>query len=120
MAVQIGDTFLFGEGSHLWIVISDPAQNHGDFVIVNLTKNEFRAGKDCELNVGEHQWIKEKCYVSFGDARKVTPIEAARIQALISQDQIKQHFPMRANIIHKIVQAGLKSKALTPELKALL
>ncbi len=120
MAVQVGDTFLFGEGSHLWVVISDPAKNNGVFVIVNLTKNVFRAGKDCEMNVGEHQWITEKCYVSFGDARKVTPTEAAKIQALISQYQIKQHFPMRNSIVNKIVQAGKKSKALAIELKSLL
>jgi hypothetical protein len=120
MAVQIGDTFLLGQGSHLWIVISDPAQNNGEFVIVNLTTDAFRAGKDCEMNPGEHQWIRQKCYVSFGDARKVTPKEAIRIQQLISQREIQQHFPMQSSVIKKIVAAGMKSKALATELKALL
>ena len=120
MAVQLGDTFLFGQGSHLWIVISDPAKNNGEFVIVNLTTDVFRAGKDCEMNVSEHQWIRQKCYVSFGDARKVTAKEAARIQQLISQNQIQQHFPMRTAVIKKIVASGINSKALATELKALL
>jgi hypothetical protein len=104
----------------LWIVISDPAKNNGDFVIVNLTTDLYRAGSDCEMNVGEHQWIREKCYVSFGDARKVTPKEATQIQLLITQSQIQQHYPMQPAAINKIVAAGLKSKALATELKALL
>lgn len=66
--MQIGDTYLWSEGGHLWVVVSDPNLHKGEFIAVNLTKDAFRAGKECELNIGDHQWIKEKTYVSFGDA----------------------------------------------------
>src|SRR5215472_7297517 len=99
MAAQIGDTFLFGQGSHLWVVISDPAKNNGDYVMVNLTTDVFRGGKDCQLNVGDHQWIREPTYVNYGDARKVTAKEDAQIQQLVTQGQIKQHYPMKAEIL---------------------
>jgi hypothetical protein len=120
MAVQLGDTFLLGQASHLWVVISDPKKHAGEFVLVNITTDAFRAGKDCELNVGDHQWIRHKSYVNFGDARKVTPQEEAKIQLLLSQGHIKQHFPMKTSIVQKIIAAGKTSKALATELRDLL
>jgi hypothetical protein len=41
--MQIGDTFLPGAGSHLWIVISDPAKHNGEFVIANLPNSTERS-----------------------------------------------------------------------------
>ena len=70
VTTQLGDAFLFGLHSHLWIVISEPAKHAGNFVIVNLTTDVFRAGKECELGLGDHEWIIQKCYVSFGRCAK--------------------------------------------------
>ena len=120
MAVQLGDTFLLGQGSHLWIVISDPAKHNGEFVIVNVTSDEFRAGKECELNVGDHQWVKHKSYVSFGDARRVTPAEDAKIQLYISQGHMKQHFPVKKAVLQRIIAAAKTSKAIPTDLIDLL
>ena len=86
MAVQLGDTFLLGQASHLWVVISDPKKHAGEFVLVNITTDAFRAGKDCELNVGDHQWIRHKSYVNFGDARKVTPQEEANFRRQMGEN----------------------------------
>lgn len=112
MAIQLGDTFILGERGHLWIVISEPTKHAGHFVIVNLTTDVFRAGCDCELNPGDHQWITEKCYVTFGDARKVGPKEAAQILAYMAAGTITKHFPMNASVLQKIIAAGKQSKAL--------
>ena len=120
MAVQVGDTFLFGQGSHLWVVISEPAKNNGEYVIVNLTTDVFRAGKECELSVGDHQWIRQPSYVSYGDARKVTPKEDAQIQLLVSQGQVRQHFPMKQAVLQKIIAQAKISKAIRTDLVALL
>jgi hypothetical protein len=120
MAVQIGDTFLFGQGSHLWVVISDPAKNNGEYVIVNLTTDVFRAGKECQLDVGDHQWVRQTSYVSYGDARKVTPKENARIQSLVSQGQVRQHFPMKQATLQKIISQAKTSNAIAADLLALL
>lgn len=112
VATQIGDTFVLGQGGHLWIVISDPTRHNGEYIIVNLTTDEFRAGKDCELNQGDHPWITDKCYVSFGDARKVTPAEDAKIAAHMASGAIRKQYPLKAAMLQKIVAAGKKSKAL--------
>jgi hypothetical protein len=108
----IGDSFVVGPGGHLWIVVSDPAKHNGEYIIVNLTTDEFRAGKDCELNPGDHQWITDKCFVSFGDARKVSPAEDAQIAAHMATKAIRKQFPVAAAIMQKIIAAGKKSKAL--------
>ena len=110
--MQLGDTFILGQGGHLWIVISDPGKHAGKFIIVNLTTDVFRAGKDCELNPGDHQWITAKSYVNFGDAREVSPKEEAKIVAYMAAGTIKKHFPMNSVILQKIVAAGKQSKAL--------
>jgi hypothetical protein len=110
--MRIGDTFYWGEGGHLWIVISDPDTHDGEFIIVNLTKDVFRAGRECELDIGDHSWIKQRTYVSFGDAQKLGPKEAANLEKGISSGLIRRHLPMRSAVIQKITSAARKSKAL--------
>jgi hypothetical protein len=118
--VQLGDTFYWKEGGHLWVVISNPDTHAGEFVIVNLTKDVFRAGKDCELHPADHKWITGSTYVSFGDARKLGVKEEINLTEQISLGTIKRHLPLSAALIQKIVAAGKKSKAMSEEYKALL
>jgi hypothetical protein len=111
--MQLGDTFILGgPGGHLWVVISDSAKHAGEFIIINLTGDVFRAGKDCELSIGDHQWITKKTYVSFGDARKVSPKEEAMIIKHIADGAIKRHYPMKQAVLQKIISAAKLSKAL--------
>ena len=112
MATQIGDSFVIGQGGHLWVVISDPSKHNGEYIIVNLTTDEFRAGKDCELNPGDHPWVTDKCFVSFGDARKVTPAEDSKIASHIATGAIRKQFPLNHTVLQKIVAAAKNSKAL--------
>ena len=113
--MQIGDTFYWGDGGHLWVVISDPSCHDGEFIMVNLTKDVFRAGKECELIVGDHRWIREKTYVSFGDAKKVGPREAVNLEKSIANGVIRTHYPMKPAVLQKIVSAAKESKALPEE-----
>jgi hypothetical protein len=113
--MQIGDTFYWGDGGHLWVVISDPSCHGGEFIMVNLTKDSFRAGKECELNRGDHRWISEKTYVSFGDAKKVGPKETVNLEKGIANGVIRTHYPMRPTVLQKIVAAAKQSKALPEE-----
>jgi hypothetical protein len=112
VAIQCGDTFILGLGGHLWVVISEPAKHAGHFVIVNLTTDVFRAGTECELIPGDHQWITKKCYVSFGDAREVTPKQELQIMAHMASRAITKQYPMSGPILQKIIVAAKKSKAL--------
>jgi hypothetical protein len=110
--IQMGDTFVMGLGGHLWIVLSDPAKNCGNFIMANLTSDRRRAGTDCEVNVGEHKWVTHKCFVNFGDAKEVTPQQAAELQKFIRGGVIEKHFPMEQSILQRITAAAKISKAL--------
>ncbi len=47
-SMQAGDTFIMGDGGHLWVVISDPAKHDGTFIIVNLkTTVPIRTCQQC-------------------------------------------------------------------------
>lgn len=118
--MQIGDTFYWSEGGHLWIVISDPNLNAGEFVAVNLTKDVFRAGKECELVPGDHQWIKAKTYVSFGDAMRFAPENALNLEKQITLGTIRRHDPIKQSILQKIIAAAKISKSISEDFKSLL
>jgi hypothetical protein len=107
--MQLGDTFVI---RHLWIVISDPAKHSDKFIIVNLTSDKNRAGTDCELNVGDHEWITKKTYVSFGDAREVGPKEEVKLIENMAAGTIMKNFPMKPTVLRKIISAARASKAL--------
>lgn len=120
MAIQLGDTFYWKDGGHLWVVISDPSAHAGVFVAVNLTRDVFLAGKECVLEKGDHKWVRETTYVCFGKAMKIGPKEEANLQKQIQAGTIKMHMPMDPKIIAKIVIAAKTSKALSLELLAYL
>jgi hypothetical protein len=117
-SLQRGDTFYWNEGGHLWVVISESSS--GVFVAVNITKDWFRAGKECELLPGEHPWINYKSYISFGDALRIGPAEHANLTKSIEEGDIKMHVAATEQLLQKIIAAGKKSKALAEELIALL
>jgi hypothetical protein len=112
--MQLGDTFIMGEGGHLWVVISDPS-THPEFIIVNVTKNAFRAGKDCELSPGDHPFIKQKSYVAYGDAQRVTADAGIKLQKCLDTGAVTRHVPMNKPVLDKIVAAGKTSTALRTE-----
>jgi hypothetical protein len=119
--MRLGDTFLLGPGSHLYIVISDPAKHDDYFIIVNLTTDEFRAGKECVLNRGDHQWCTATySYVTFGDARMVSPKEEALMNKHLASGAMRRHFPMKSAILQRIIAAAKTSKAMSEELKTYL
>jgi hypothetical protein len=108
-SMQLGGTFVM---THLWIVLTAPSKHAGHFIIANVTTNVARAGTECELNQGDHAFITQKCYVSFADAREVTPKEEVKIVAFLAAGHIKMHYPMAPAVIAKIVAAAKTSKAL--------
>jgi len=97
--------------NHLFFVISDPDKHNGTFVIVNVTRNWFRAGRECILGVGDHPWIQEECFVSFADALEITTERAEMITALIGT-RIQSQLPLGERTLAKIVGAAKESKAI--------
>jgi len=121
--MRLGDSFLMPTPGHsfdhLWIIVSDPQAHEGCFVIVNLTTDALRAGKECELNPGDHRFINQKSYVNFADAMEIDPLRAACINALMGK-KITPHDPIDEPLIQKIVSAAKTSKALPVKLRKYL
>jgi hypothetical protein len=114
--MQAGDTFLLG-GGHLWMVLTDPPLHAGFFVFANLTSDSLRAGTHCELNFGDHPWVKKKCYVNFGDAYEVTPANEVIMTSFIESGAITRHVPLAQTVLSRIIAAAKTSTALPKNLK---
>ena len=109
--MNAGDTIIIREpgtsyDSHLWMVISDPAQGE-DCVIVNFTS--WRADKDqaCVVEVGEHPYVKNKTCVNFRDA-KLCKLSA--LKALIAARHLEAHQPLSPALLGKIRNAVPESR----------
>ena len=119
-----GDAFLMPlprqpTNHHLWFVISDPIANGGTFIIVNLTTDEVRAGRECVLTPGDHEWIRETCFVTFGDALEITPALSENIDKLIGTKVLMQG-PLRNDVLERIVNAAKCSTAIPVSFKRYL
>lgn len=115
--MQKGDTFLMGNvggnKKHLWIVLSDLSKHHGTGIIVNLTTDKERSGGDCSLCAGDHQWLTEECWVSYGDAMCLSPDKWLKIQHGVTQRLIIPHDPLAKAHLEKIISAAKVSKAFS-------
>lgn len=124
--MRLGDTFLMPcpwsgpKIPHLWIVISDPTKHNGAFVIVNLTTDLDRSGSDCTLNRGDHRWITQECFISFGDALEITPEKERMISQLVASKMVTLHESMADEVLARIIAAAKQSKALAPKYKKYL
>jgi len=116
--MHLGDAFLMGSPGgatkHLYIVISNPAAHREHGFIVNINTNKQRAGVECSLMCGDHPWVKQECWVSFGDARLVGPTQWAHIQTGIAQGIVVPQPPISLAVITKIVAAAKTSIAFPP------
>jgi hypothetical protein len=122
--MKLGDAFLMSvppnfNQDHLFFVISDPARNNGTFIIVNITGNELRAGRECVLVPGDHPWITKESFVAFADALEINPARAQMIDALIGT-RVKLQPSLTAAILARIVNAGKQSKAIAVDYKKYL
>jgi len=119
--MNIGDVFTMAvppnyDVPHLFFVISDPLKNGGIYHIVNITTDQIRAGKECVLNVGDHEWIIEESFVTFGDAREIDLKMSKGLDSLIGS-KIKMRARLKPAVLERIVTAAKVSKAIPVRFK---
>ncbi len=102
--MNAGDTLIIDEpgtslDSHLWIVISDPAENPDEVVLVNFTK--YRADKDqaCIVELGDHPFISQRTCVEYRGAKTAS---AKELQILLDSGQISSHKPASPELLRRI------------------
>jgi len=122
--MKLGDAFTMGvppkyDNPHLFFVVTDPLKNKGVYHVVNITTDQLRAGKECILEVGDHEWITEKSFVSFADMREIDLAKSAKLQLLIGT-KVKMQRSLKNGSLQKIIESGKASKAIPVAFKKLL
>jgi hypothetical protein len=122
--MKLGDAFTMAvppnyDTPHLFFVISDPSKNGGTFVVVNITSDYIRAGRECVLTPHDHDWITKESYISFRDAMEIDVKKALSIDALMGTC-VKKQTALRNGTLQRVVEAARASKGIPIKLKALL
>jgi hypothetical protein len=102
--VNLGDTFIWspdGRREHLYIAVTDPRKNNGDFVVFNLTKSKGGT-KSLTFKIGDHPFItKYDSDVNFGDGLIVS---LKKIQTEISYRRAFPNQPMDLSKVQRIAR----------------
>ena len=70
--MDAGDTFRRDYGSHVWIVVSEPAKDPEHVLIVSMTTIRRFHDPACVLDVGDHPFVKHPTYVNYRNSMIVT------------------------------------------------
>lgn len=119
--VEIGDALLLEDKSidpHLWIVISDPAIDPDQVVIVNLTSHDDPS-KDtsCVLQAGDHPWVTDATCVRYKDARIVPE---AQLDELIKNKRLRPQEPVSDEMLTKIFRGAELTELLPLKCRKIL
>jgi hypothetical protein len=94
--MEIRDCFRGSYGDHLKIIVSDPAKDPDNLLIVSVTT--FREGKfhdpSCFLSPGDHPFIKHESYIGFQFAKIRSNADLDRLLGsggiILEDDQISE------------------------------
>jgi hypothetical protein len=119
--VKLGDTFVWSpirdRKAHLYVVITDPNKNGGNFVVFNLTESNH-GPKALTLRIGEHPFIKDyDSDVNFGDGLIV---HIAKIQRAITCGAAIPKQPMNMELVGRIARFAKGNIAVSGDIEKLI
>jgi hypothetical protein len=114
--MNAGDTLIIDEpgtslDSHLWIVISDPAEDPEEIVLVSFTKHRPDKDQACILEVGDHPFISQRTCVEY---RRAKTASAKELQTLLDSGRISSHKPASPELLARI-RAGVANSRMRNE-----
>ncbi len=110
--MNAGDTFIDGKYHHLWVVLSDPAVDAENVVIVNFTTHTVAEQSSCILQKGEHPFVRHRTAVRFGDARIAS---SANLETLRKANLLVPRERCSAALLHKLRSGASTDLHLLPE-----
>ncbi len=115
--MKAGDTFRIPQpgtslDSHLWVVISDPAIDSKEILIVNFTSLRADSETACVLAVGEHPFVQHATCVNYRGAKVVSAID---IQMLLNAGSLQAHASVSAAILQRIRDGAANSVRMSLE-----
>ena len=119
--MNAGDTFIDGLYNHLWIVLSDPATDRDNIVVVNVTSYHAEVHQEhaqCVLVQADHSFIKHKSVVRFEDCLVVAE---ADYEVLVRGNQMTPHRACSAALLKKVrKEAGNLRKRIPGKARRIL
>ena len=108
--MKAGDTFFLAGGAadrHLRVIISDPTKNPDRVIFASMTSYDVTKEDVCQLNVGDHPFVKHKTCVAYASAK-----EAALKDLLQLRDagQLRSDIPVSSEILKRIWRGASLSK----------
>ena len=100
--MEAGDTFKFGRGRHLWVVVSDPATDPAHVVIINM-RTDRGIDRSCILNAGDHPFVTHPTCMRYDMARIVSNPELEKHAASAT---ITLHAPASKEVLDRIRQGA--------------
>lgn len=130
--MNAGETFLFPpESKHLWMIISDPAQDTVNVLAVYFSTWESYKDQACIVQAGEHPFVTHKTIVAYEFARMESAATWEKLKAdrlaiprqplppelLFRVRQSAHHSRIRRDWFHHICDQGLvDTRKLKPTL----
>jgi hypothetical protein len=119
--MKIGDTFVWfppdDRKEHLFIVLTDPQKNDGNFAVFNLTKSHG-GPMALTFRVGQHPFIdKYDSDVNFGDSLVVN---IATIEVLIRRREVIPNKPMNMSMVEMIAKKAVGHPAVSGDVEELV
>ena len=98
--MDAGETLFFSHSEHLWVVISDPAQDKDRVLLVNFSSVKVGVPFDsaCELSPGDHSFITKQTFVYYRHAQ-VLPNRDLESQVSSGRIKISRHGPVSEDTI---------------------
>lgn len=106
-----------GVPRHLWLVLSDPAQDAERVVIANLSSKPGPDRPGCIVEPGEHPGISRPSYLRCEHARTVA---AVQLEHLAGQGLIAPTQPAAAALLRRLRAALMASRHAPIEAAAIL
>ena len=122
---EAGDTFLNatrsdpGTPAHLWFVLSNPALDSGQVLIVNISscKGAYTEDSTCILEPGDHPFVKRASFVYFAKARCPS---VAQLEAGFQKELFRFLEKATPELLERIRRGALSSPFMARKYKDLL
>ena len=112
--MNAGDVFRFNRIAeiHVWMVISDPARNDQQLLMVNFTTWAPELDQVCIVDMAEHPFITQRSLINFAKAKIVSNSQLERLKTVGALTLLD---PLSASLLQRIREAAMNSITLPLE-----
>ncbi len=115
--LNLGDTYRHGTGTHLRVIISDPAKFPDELVVVNMSSQRSWQDQSCVLHSSDHPFIDHETVIYYQKAMVHT---AKQIHEFFTRGSIQFEECASAELLAKILKGAELSDRLPIGIRSIL